>query len=344
MRSAFFFISLMAFGVAGAQMCQPSEFNQYPSVELKWTLQGDFERLNDYQIPISEKERTLIKGQLTIQGKTYPVQMKARGKFRYEECQVRPFSVEFLTESPFGKKGKKLKLATLCYRDRDLREVAERQLLKEVTIYKMIQVLKGPHLDVHPIQVVMKTPNGDVYLKAPAFIRESESALAKRCDLREREAVMHRWNQEKRTFEKFLVMPDKSLKAYDYELEKEALLRMEVTNRFLNNIDYLVEEDHNVIPLALKDPMERKLFVIPYDFDLSQAADGSYYSFVGGAKENAQALKNWISTTTDFSEDLKLKIMTELIQAKPEMRKVIHQSLLDSQGKRELLDWLNAFE
>ncbi|NUM88072.1 MAG: hypothetical protein HUU37_02605 [Bdellovibrionales bacterium] len=329
--------SLTSFSAAAIE-CGPADPRLFPAnpanfskgeTAATWELRVDFSVINDPTIELSERERARSLGTFHVDGREFPVEVSAKGKFRFEECSMRPLSVKILADTPFGKKGKKLRLTTVCYRETDWIEQAKRNLLKEYAVNRAVAELPGPHLATRLINLRLRTPEGELYLEAPAFLGESDKALASRCGMRVREEVVHKWSQEKRTFERFLRQSDGSLRPWDYEYDPEAETRMEFTNRLINNIDFLVEEDHNVIPLVPENAADRRIFLIPYDFDLSQAAGGTYYAFQGGAAENAKALAAWVGGAQ----------RKEFLDAWPRMRSALESVPLDPQGKKEILEW-----
>ncbi len=335
MRSIFLLV--VGFGpcLAVASECgraDPALFHNRAEV---WEVQADFSQINDRSIELHEKARASSPGKMRVGDREYSVQVKARGKFRFEECSVRPISVELPASSEWGKQ--KLRLTTVCHKDAEWVEQATRDLMKELAIYKVTEELPGPHLATRLVQLRLKQPDGSLYLEAPAFLRESEKDLARRCGMRVREDLVHRWNQEKRTFERFLKQPDGSLRPWDYSYDSVAMTRMEFTNRLLNNIDYLVEEDHNVIPLVPKTD-DRRIYLIPYDFDLSQAAGGTFYGFSGGAPENAATLKTWIGEDAFARDPMRL----EFLSAWPRIRARLEEATIDSRGRTELLNWFET--
>lgn len=346
---AILFWSLTSFS---ALNCRAPEAQYFESNEpLNWSIQGNFDQVNDNAIQLHEKDKAVSDGILSvgISNSGIPVKISARGAFRYEECPLRPFNLELLDknqkgEFPFLKHFSKLKLLTVCYDQQEHREDEARKLLKEYTVYKMTNHFKGPHVQVRLVNTKLLSMDGKVYYQGPGFLRESDSALGSRCGLVERGPTIKRRDEEKQKTVRWLLLKDRTIKPYLYFSDKEAELRMEFINGFLGNIDFHIEFDHNVIPLISKDPNDLREFLIPYDFDLAHAAGGTYYGFTSTPTQVALKIKNWLFNVQQIAPEFSVQMANEFLEAIPGMKKEISASPLDAKGKSDLMYWVNAFE
>lgn len=332
--------------------CLPSDPAFFGSqAPLAWTVKGNFKKINDSSLDYTQKAQATTAGSLTTTdpNQELPIKISARGKFRYEECPNRPISIELFDKSqkgefPFLKNFSKLKIVTICHDNQEYRESEIRKLLKEYTVYKMINHFQGPQLDAHLLSLTLLNENGSIYLQAPAFMLEPKKAIAERCEAKVRGPTIKKWDNEKQTLVRWFLHKDRTLSPYHYEYDRESELRLEFINQFLGNIDFHKDFDHNLIPLISKNPNDLREFIIPYDFDLAQLAGGTYYSSTKSPFQIARDTKNWLLNTQQIAPHLANRMAEELLTALPGMRAEIEESPLDLQGKNDLFAWLSAFE
>lgn len=332
--------------------CQPSEPSFFESESpLLWTLKGDFKKINDPNLDYTQKAQATTVGSLVTadSNQVFQITISARGKFRYEECPNRPISIELYDKSqkgefPFLKTFSKLKIVTICHDKTEYRESEIRKLMKEYTAYKMISHFQGPQLDARLLSLTFLNEDGSIYLQAPGFVLEPKKALAERCETKVRGPTIKRWDDEKKTLVRWFLHKDRTLSPYHYEYDKESELRLELINRFLGNIDFNKDFDHNMIPLISKNPNDLREFIIPYDFDLAQLAGGTYYTSTKSPLQIAKDTKSWLLNTQQIAPMLAGSMADELLAAVPGMGAEIEESPLDLQGKSDLLNWLSAFE
>ena len=332
--------------------CKDSEPLFFQSnAPLAFLVQGNFDQVNDHTIEAHEKERASSDGSLFLEKSQIiiPVKISARGAFRFEECPLRPFNLQLLDkkskgEFPFIRNFSKLKLTTICYDQKEYREGEIRKLLKEYTIYKMLNHLKGPHLQIRLLHLKLLDPEGKIYFEGPGFLRETEKAIGARCGLVERLPTLMKWNNETRSSNRWMQLEDRSLVPYVYQRDREAELRAEFINRFLNNQDFNFDLDHNIIPLVSRDSNQLVEYSIPYDFDLAQAAGATYFSQNTPVMELAKQTKDWLFNTQKIAPELAVEIANEFLNSLHGMKMEIEKSPLDSKGKIDLIQWIDAYQ
>jgi hypothetical protein len=225
------------------------------SKPISLEITTDFNRLA--QVPRFDKT-TKVPGSLRYfdaQGASHdlPMQVEIRGNLKQILCSsFRPLRVVFdknqdLSDTPFKGISEDFKIATHCNGkgkiDDSTSEV--QQVLKEYTAYKALEALGFMSLKVRLAQIKYKSPNGETYAEAKAFLLEPKSNMAKR-------------------FGKKQINQNKAGEAQP--LNESQLLPYEFSNQFLTHSDTLNDGSHNGILVADKGSRKPDS-IVPYDFD-----------------------------------------------------------------------------
>lgn len=345
--SIYVFIILLSIEESFADIrCNDGElFPHLP--EIKLTIIADFNKINDRQLETHQKEEASSEAEIILNNKKldYKFNLHARGAFRFEECNLRPINIEISKEEaqsheyPFGENFKKLKLVTPCDGNINYRDLEVRKMYKEYLSYKILNILSDASLMVREVQLKFVGLNGAIIYNGPGFIRETEKNFAKRCGVKERDHVVKKWNNERRTLVKFLLNKDGAIRLYDYVLDRDKLMMLEFFNRLILNIDYHIDSNHNVLSFVEKNQNIKVEYLVPYDFDLAGFAGGTFYTYNSSVEKLAFDFKQWVISQSD-QKGMK-KIVSRYNLSFSQILNLINESKLDKTGKDELLSWLN---
>jgi len=230
-----------------------------------FTLQADFKAIGKDRNPESKND---YPGLLTVDGPAGPtvlhVQLRPRGHFRRRAtmCSFVPVRVEFDKAEAKGTifdGQKSLKLVVHCNNEDDY----EQYILREYAVYRVMNLLTPMSFRArlaHPSYVQGKPGDAvkaDAAGAAKPFITrigmfiEDDSDVARRAEAR----VMD--------------IPRVMFK----DLEPDPLSLVMVFEYMIGNTDFSIYALHNIKLLRTQD---RKVFVVPYDFDLSGLVHTSY--------------------------------------------------------------------
>jgi hypothetical protein len=230
-----------------------------------FTLQGDFKAINKDRNPESKND---YPGLLTFDGPGGPtllhVKLRPRGHFRRRatSCEFIPVRVEFEKAEVKGTifDGQKtLKLVTHCNNDK----VYEQYILREYAVYRVMNLLTPMSFRArlaHPSYVQGKP--GDA-------VRADSAGAAKPFQTRIGMFIEDQDDVARRAEARVMEIPRVTFK----ELEQDPLSVVMVFEYMIGNTDFSIFALHNVKLLRTQD---RKVYVVPYDFDLSGLVHTSY--------------------------------------------------------------------
>jgi hypothetical protein len=232
---------------------------------LPFTLQADFKSINKDRNPESKND---YPGLLTLDGPGGPialhVKLRPRGHFRRRAttCSFVPIRVEFDKSEAKGTifDGQKtLKLVTHCNNE----NVYEQYIFREYAVYRVMNLLtplsfrarlaRPSYVQASPGDAVHADSTGNVkpFTTRLGMFIEYEDDVARRAEARVMEIPR-------------VVFKD---------LEPDPLSLVMVFEYMIGNTDYSIYALHNVKLLRTQD---RKVYVVPYDFDLSGLVNTSY--------------------------------------------------------------------
>jgi hypothetical protein len=183
-----------------------------------------------------------------------PIEMRARGNFRRDYCQLPPVKLNFEKaeiDHPELQELEKVKLVTSCR----FQTTYQQYLFKEYLIYQAFGLLTDKSFRVRLIDLTYVDSRGK---KKPftqfGFLIEEIDRLADRHDCIEFEA--------------------EGVSGRVTNTEQMALIS--VFQYMIGNTDWAVQELHNVKMIRPDNPAVVEAYVIPYDFDYCGLVDASY--------------------------------------------------------------------
>ena len=228
-----------------------------------FTLQADFKAINKDHNPESKHD---YPGLLTVSGPDGPtilhVTLRPRGHLRRRTCSFMPLRVEFVKAEAKGTifDGQKaLKLVTHCDSD----ALYEQYILREYGAYRVMNLLTPLSFRARLVRpsYVQGKPGDAVRADATGAPKAVPGRIG--MFIEDEEDVARR--AEARVME----IPRVLFK----DLEPDPLSVVMVFEYMIGNTDYSIYALHNVKLLRTQD---RKVFVVPYDFDLSGLVHTSY--------------------------------------------------------------------
>jgi len=296
-----------------------------------FTLQADFKTINKDRNPDSKND---YPGLLTVDGPGGPtllhVNLRPRGHFRRRAstCSFVPVRVEFQKDEVKGTifDGQKtLKLVTHCNNDK----INEQYILREYAVYRVMNLLTPMSFRArlaHPSYVQGKpgdAVHADASGAAKPFITrigmfiEDDSDVARRAEAR----VMD--------------IPRVTFK----ELEPDPLSVVMVFEYMIGNTDFSIYALHNVKLLRTQD---RKVYVVPYDFDLSGLVHTSYALPTPGLGQQTVRDRVYRGPCRPEAE---IQAVLERFKARKDDVLAVYDSLkdLDSDSRSDAKDYLQQF-
>ncbi len=190
----------------------------------------------------------------TKQTVSTPIRLRPRGIRRNEICPFPPIRLNFNKAAPgFAELDSvgNVKLVTHC-RDGG---AYEKYLLKEYLAYKIFNVISDTSYRVRLVRVnYVDTGRKKINTTKFGFIIEPDEVMEERFDVKELEDIVVR---------------------HPFA-DKDAMDRMTIFNLLIGNVDYQLENLHNVKtfkPMDLSYPLS---IVLPYDFDYSGLVNAHY--------------------------------------------------------------------
>ena len=202
----------------------------------------------------NSKKEEYQDGTITLEGKTYPVRLRARGNYRRENCEFPPVMLNF-KKTQFEDKSydqlKKLKLVNAC----KMQGRYEQYILKEYLIYRTLNLLTDKSFKVRLLKIDYIDSKGKLKpISRYGFVIEDEYMMAQRLN-------------------GFLIK-QKGLSAK--VTNKEHLALVSVFQFMIGNTDWDVANLQNVKLLRVNDIHQPEPYVIPYDFDYTGMVNAEY--------------------------------------------------------------------
>jgi len=192
----------------------------------------------------------------------FKTKIKARGKYRRVKCDIPPLKLNFskseLSDMGLYRNFDKLKLVTHCFLDGKLNDV----VLKEHWVYKMYNSVSDYSFNVKLFQIVY-VDNKDANRKweGEGFFLEPNAEMAFR-------------NQGE-------IVDSFAVKNTDVTTDSYHHLLM--FNYMVGNTDWDISKQKNM--KFLRCSKNKRLIIVPYDFDNCKLVDAPYMSLYPDAKE-----------------------------------------------------------
>ncbi len=268
----------------------------------------------------NSKKEEYQKGELSLNGKTYMIRLRARGNYRRENCAFPPIMLNF-KNTQFEDKSydqlKKLKLVNAC----KMQSRYEQYILKEYLIYRTLNLLTDKSFKVRLLKINYIDSKGKLKpITRYGFVIEDEYMMAKRLN-------------------GFLIKQ----KGLNPKLtNNEHLALIAVFQFMIGNTDWEVPNLQNVKLLRINDIAEPAPYVIPYDFDYTGMVNAEYAipAPVLGIKSVRQRLY--------WGKCLPEEIVSEAVQLFSEKKDAIYSlyenfDLFTPATKKECISYLDSF-
>jgi len=178
------------------------------------------------------------------------IDLRARGNFRRNNCYFVPVKISIKKKdykNTLFDGHKKLKMVVPCLLQKDGND----NVLKEYMAYKFYEIISPYHFNTRLVNLELTEPRGrnDKIHNIKAFLVEDDKKIAKQFDGKVVERSIHPLAQE--------------------QLNS---IRCEFFQFMIGNTDFSNLEQHNATLLYV----EKDIFPIPYDFDMSGLVNASY--------------------------------------------------------------------
>lgn len=178
------------------------------------------------------------------------IDLRARGNFRRNNCYFVPIKISIKKKDYKDTKfdgHKKLKMVVPCLLQKDGND----NVLKEYLAYKFYEIISPYHFNTRLVNLELTEPRGrnEKLHNVKAFLVEDDKKIAKQFDGKVVERSIHPMAQE--------------------ELNS---IRCEFFQFMIGNTDFSNLEQHNATLLYV----DKDIFPIPYDFDMSGLVNASY--------------------------------------------------------------------
>lgn len=216
---------------------------------LAITLKTDLRKLIN-----AKTEPEYQDGEMTMNGKTYPIKLKARGNNRLETCSFPPVTLDFSKaefEDPSYDQLDKLKMVNTC----TMRESYEQYVLREYLIYRSYQLFTDKSFKVKLLRIDYEDTREKIStVTRYGFVIEDEYMLASRLD--------------------GLIIKKEGIR--DQSTHRETMVMMSIFMYMIGNTDWNVPTLHNLKLLKLNEVSEPLPYAIPYDFDYTGMVNAEY--------------------------------------------------------------------
>lgn len=255
--SIIFFFALPITSLAQTEILEnekPSIFQKITQENITHlTIEADFDYLLANKKDNTEQKAIL---QLMAPDSTYTsmnIKIRPRGVYRRKYCEVPPFRINF-NDTELQKMGldttfDKLKLVTHCMANSE----ADQVLLKEYWTYRLYNELTPNSFKVHLIKITyINTNNKSEQEEHLAFLIENNKEMAQRIG-----GEIHN-----------------AFGLTSADLEDQSLRNSRLFNFMIGNLDWNILHQRNV--KFVKIPEQKKMILVPYDFDMSALVFPSY--------------------------------------------------------------------
>lgn len=193
-------------------------------------------------------------GEITINAKTYPVRLRARGNNRRETCSFPPITLNF-SKTEFEDKSfdqlKKLKLVNAC----KMQKTYEQYILREYVIYKIFNLMTDKSFKVRLLKIdYVDTKEKVKTVTRYGFVIEDQYMMAKRLE--------------------GIIIKNEGIR--DQSTNRQQMVMLSLFHFMIGNTDWQVPRLHNLKLLRLNEITETAPYVIPYDFDHTGMVNASY--------------------------------------------------------------------
>lgn len=229
------------------------------------------------------------------------IEMRKRGGYRLNNCYLPPIKIYIDKDNNKGtlfEGNKKLKLVLPC----STGNAHNNYIVKEFMAYKLYEIISPYHYNTRFVKIDFTEIKGNKAKQRElyGFLTEDIKRIAKRFN-------------------------GKEIKRYIHPLNQDALIS--IRNSFfqfmIGNVDFSTASLHNEKLIYVN----KKIFPVPYDFDLSGLVDASY-AFVPAVNESTPLP---IEDVTErlyrgFKRDPKIleKVRNEFLQNKEKLLKVVN--------------------
>ncbi|MDZ7608335.1 MAG: hypothetical protein U5K79_22750 [Cyclobacteriaceae bacterium] len=193
-------------------------------------------------------------GEITMNGKTYPIQLKARGNNRRETCSFPPITLDFSKtefEDPSYDQLEKLKLVNSC----KMLVSYEQYILREYLIYRSYQLFTDKSFKVKLLRIDYVDAKEKIKtVTRYGFVIEDQYMMASRLDgvMVKKEGIR------------------------DQSTNRETIVMMSIFMYMIGNTDWNIPMLHNMKLLKLNKLTETAPYAVPYDFDYTGMVNADY--------------------------------------------------------------------
>ncbi len=296
-------------------------------------LQADWSKINNVALNSNTtKDQSVSTGKLSYINSSnvavnLNVTVNGRGHSRFDHCAFRPLKINFGSKQigNIFAGHKKIKLVTHCGNHLNSPWILggsvveqRRRLLSEYYFYEVLEQLQSSGLSTRLAHITYKNPDGTIHTTEYAFWREREDDACQRCG----------WDDEANDAE----IP--SLTA-----NNASVFDTDMVEHFVYNNDYFATVGHNTV--VCKD-VSLNGFYLPYDWDLTGVVRPEYFKNNNKTyRQNAPDYEAWLNGSNPL---LRTRIQAaHFISKRVEMRKILSESLLDVQGKQNMLGWYDQY-
>jgi len=216
---------------------------------LAMTLKTDLRKLINTKMGPEYQD-----GEITLNGKTYPIQLKARGNNRRETCSFPPITLDFSKtefEDPSYDQLEKLKLVNSC----KMLESYEQYILREYLIYRSYQLFTDKSFKVKLLRIdYVDTREKIKTVTRYGFVIEDQYMLASRLD--------------------GVIVKKEGIR--DQSTNRETMVMMSIFMYMIGNTDWNLPMLHNMKLLKINNITEPAPYAIPYDFDYTGMVNADY--------------------------------------------------------------------
>lgn len=193
-------------------------------------------------------------GEISLEDKTYPIRLKARGNYRRENCSFPPIMLNF-SKTEFEDKSydqlKKLKLVNAC----KMQVQYEQYILSEYMIYKTFNLMTDKSFKVKLLKIdYVDSKEKMNTITRYGFVIEDEYMMASRLE--------------------GTIIKKKGIR--EQSTNKEQIVMLSIFQFLMGNTDWQLPILQNLKLLKLNDFTETTPYVIPYDFDYTGMVNASY--------------------------------------------------------------------
>ena len=248
--------------------------------------------------------------------KTLDVELRARGKFRRSNCYFVPVKIKIKKENykkTLFKGNKKLKLVLPCNTGIDNND----NILKEYLAYKLYEVISQYNFKTRLVDISLSESRGKKIKEhnIKGFLIEDDKIVAKRHEGKIIDRSINPLNQDPTT------------------CVQNAYFQF-----MIGNVDFSIAKQHNAKLLYI----DKKIFPLPYDFDMSGLVNPNYGNPGLGMKSMTQRKFRGVKRSTILMQ----RVRQEFISSKDEMLKIVNDLKSSFENQKEFdmaKNYINEF-